>query len=99
MRAAYSAVGQMYCAPRSYMIQGWSWSAGMHGVPAAPSAQATSSLTADAAVYSWNPPDAVTSIGKTCTKSPKGGIGGGGDEGGKSTRLVMVALSNAHKLA
>ena len=65
----------------------------MHGVSEPPSLHAAVAFAADSSVNASNPPDANTSTGVNWTKSPSGGNGGGGDDGGKSTNVLMVALS------
>ena len=56
-------------------------------------AASPSSRSQQTALNASNPPDANTSTGVNWTKSPSGGNGGGGDDGGKSTNVLMVALS------
>ena len=74
----------------------WSWSLGIQGVPCKAIAARGERVRTRKRM---KPTAAKTSIGVTVTRSPRGGMGGGGADGGRSTKRVMVELSWLQRLA
>ena len=91
------------CTPRSNRIHGSNVSIGAHAIPD----ELVHTSNASSGVYDWNPPDAATPTIGTGTAASSisgrvfpvvnGNTGGGGVDGGISSRGVMASAPNSEQ--